>query len=129
MAKHVLINRSVIDSILTYAKIQYPREGILLLRGRTNRNEIHVDEVVIPPLAFHGHGVSGFPLHMLPMDLAMMGTAHSHPSGVLRPSVGDLNHLYGRLLIITAYPYDSDEMVAVFDREGTAVEYEIVNGK
>jgi proteasome lid subunit RPN8/RPN11 len=129
MVKHVLIDRSVIDSILTYAKIQYPREGILLLRGKVDKNEILVDEVVIPPLAVHGHGYSQFPLHMLPMDLSVMGTAHSHPSGVLRPSVGDLNHFYSRILIITAYPYDSEQQIAVYDREGNTVKYEIVNGK
>jgi proteasome lid subunit RPN8/RPN11 len=129
MAKHVMIDRSVIDSILTYAKIQYPREGILLLRGKVDKNEILVDEVVIPPLAVHGHGYSQFPLHMLPMDLSIMGTAHSHPSGVLRPSVGDLNHFYSRILVITAYPYESEQQISVYDREGNTVKYEIVNGK
>jgi len=126
--KHVLIIRSVIDSILTYARIQHPREGILLLRGRVDKKEIHIDEVVIPPLAVHGHGFSNFPLQMLPMDLSIMGTAHSHPSGVLRPSVGDLNHFYGRLMIIVGYPYDSEQQIAVCDREGKMVEYDIVNG-
>jgi proteasome lid subunit RPN8/RPN11 len=129
MAKHVMIDRSVIDSILTYAKIQYPREGILLLRGKVDKNEILVDEVVIPPLAVHGHGYSQFPLHMLPMDLSIMGTAHSHPSGVLRPSVGDLNHFYSRILVIMAYPYESEQQISVYDREGNTVKYEIVNGK
>jgi proteasome lid subunit RPN8/RPN11 len=129
MVKHVLIYGSVIDSILTYAKIQYPREGILLLRGKVDKSEILVNEVVIPPLAVHGHGYSQFPLYMLPMDLSLMGTAHSHPSGVLRPSLGDLNHFYGRLLVITAYPYDSEQQIAVYDREGNTVKYEIVNGK
>jgi proteasome lid subunit RPN8/RPN11 len=122
-----VIDRSVIDSILTYGKIQYPKEGILLLRGKTSRNEIHVTEVVVPPLAVHGHGFSGFPFYMLPIDMSQLGTAHSHPSGVLRPSIGDLNHTYGILLVITAYPFDSEEQVAVYDREGNAVRYEIIN--
>jgi proteasome lid subunit RPN8/RPN11 len=128
-AKYILISRSVIDSILTYGKIQYPREGILLLRGKMGKSQIYVNEVVVPPLATHGRGFSNFPLHMLPMDLSVMGTAHSHPSGVLRPSVGDLNNFYGRLMVITAYPYDSEEQIAVYDKEGNAVEYEIVNGE
>jgi proteasome lid subunit RPN8/RPN11 len=129
MVKRVLIDRSVIDSILTYAKIQYPREGILLLRGKVDKNAILVNEIVIPPLAVHGHGYSEFPLHMLPMDSSIMGTAHSHPSGVLRPSFGDLNHFYGRLLVITTYPYDSEQQIAVYDREGNPVKYEIVDGE
>jgi proteasome lid subunit RPN8/RPN11 len=129
MAKHLLISRSVIESILTYAKIQHPREGILLLSGTMDKNEIRVNEVLIPPLAVRGHGFSEFPMHMLPLDLSVMGTAHSHPSGVLQPSIGDLNHFYGRIMVITVYPYDSEEQLAVFDREGKVVEYEIVNGK
>jgi proteasome lid subunit RPN8/RPN11 len=129
IGKIVLINRSVIDSILTYAKINYPREGILILRGTMDKKEIRVNEVIVPPSATHGHGFSSFPLHMLPMDLSMMGTAHSHPSGVLQPSVGDLNYFYGRILVITAYPYDSEAQIAVYDREGNAIEYGIIDGK
>ncbi len=94
-----------------------------------DKKEIRVNEVVIPPSATHGHGFSSFPLHMLPMDLSIMGTAHSHPSGVLQPSVGDLNNFYSRILVITAYPYDSEEQIAVYDKEGNAVGYEIIDGK
>ena len=123
--KQVLISRSVIDSILTYAKIQYPREGILILRGKMNKKEIHISEVVVPPLATHGYGFSNFSPYMLPIDLSIMGTAHSHPSGVLHPSMGDLNHFYGRIMIITAYPYDSEVQIAVIDKQGNVVEYHI----
>lgn len=94
-----------------------------------DKNEIRINEVLIPPLAVRGHGFSEFPIHMLPLDLSVMGTAHSHPSGVLQPSIGDLNHFYGRMMVIAVYPYDSEEQIAVFDREGKTVEYEIVNGR
>jgi proteasome lid subunit RPN8/RPN11 len=119
----------VIDSVLTYAKVQHPREGILLLRGKMDKNEIRVDEVVIPPLASHGRGFSSFPLHMLPLDLSIVGTAHSHPSGVLHPSLGDLSNFYGRIMIIAAYPYDSEEQIAVYSKEGRSAQYDIVNGE
>jgi proteasome lid subunit RPN8/RPN11 len=125
--KQVLISRSVIDSILTYAKIQYPKEGILLLRGTMNKKEIHVNEVVVPPLATHGYGFSNFSPYMLPMDMSLIGTAHSHPSGVLHPSTGDLNHFYGRIMVIMAYPYESEEQIAVYDKQGKVVEYRIMN--
>jgi proteasome lid subunit RPN8/RPN11 len=128
-AKRVLISRSVIDSILTYGKMQYPREGILLLRGTSDKDKIHLNEVVVPPLATHGRGFSNFPLHMLPIDLSVMGTAHSHPSGVLHPSAGDLNHFYGKIMIITGYPYDSEEQIAVYDKLGNLIEYAIVDGE
>jgi proteasome lid subunit RPN8/RPN11 len=129
MVKCVVIDRSVVDSILTFGKIQYPREGILLLRGKMSKDEIHINEVVVPPSAIRGHGFSAFSPYMLPMDLSLMGTAHSHPSGALRPSTGDLNSFYGRILVITAYPFDSEEQLAIFDREGRTVKYGIANGK
>ena len=122
----ILVNRSVVDSILTYAKLQHPREGILLLRGAVDNSEAHFKEVVIPPLAIRGYSYSAFPLHMLPIDLSIIGTAHSHPSGVLQPSIEDLNHFYGRIMIITAYPYESEENLAIFERDGKLVKYDFV---
>ena len=123
MSKEVLIKREVINSILTYAKIFHPREGILLLKGREDKNRIILDGVIIPPLSTHGNSFSSFPLDMLPIDFSIKGTAHSHPSGALRPSIEDLNKFYGRLMVITSYPYDSDKDLAIFSRDGALVNY------
>ena len=103
----------------------YPKEGILLLHGKIKKNSMLIDEVVIPPLATHGQGFSSFPMIMLPSSLSVIGVAHSHPNGILEPSIHDLNHFYGRLMVITAYPYESESDLAVFDREGQSVKYEI----
>ncbi len=127
MSMSVKINWSVIESILSYAKSFHPREGILLLRGKVKKNEIILEEVVIPPLAVHGLSFSNFPLHMLPIDFSIVGTAHSHPSGILLPSIGDLNNFYGRIMVITAYPYASERQIAIFDGDGKSVEYEMVD--
>jgi proteasome lid subunit RPN8/RPN11 len=62
---------------------------------------------------------------MLPIDRSILGTAHSHPSGTLRPSVQDLNHYYGRIMIITVYPYQSHQDLGAFDRNGAIVNYNI----
>jgi len=126
LGKAVLIKQTVIDSILSYAQNFHPREGVLLLRGKADKHRILVDDLIIPPLATHGYSFSNFPLHMLPTDFSIMGTAHSHPSGVLSPSIGDLNNFYGRIMVIAAYPYQSEQNVAVFDREGTPIKYEII---
>lgn len=126
MGKAVLIEKTVIDSILSYAKNFHPREGILLLRGKADKHKIIVDNLLIPPFSTHGYNFSNFPLHRLPIDFSIMGTAHSHPSGVLIPSIGDLNNFYGRIMVILAYPYTSEQNVAVFDREGTPIKYAII---
>ncbi|MCP8304122.1 MAG: Mov34/MPN/PAD-1 family protein [archaeon] len=126
MTKKIIFKASVIDSLLSYAQNSYPDEGILLLRGKVHKDEIVVESVIVPPFAIHGRGFSSFPLHTLPLDLSILGTAHSHPSGTLRPSIGDLNNFYGRIMVIIAYPYKSEDDIGVFDREGNMVKYSII---
>jgi len=55
---------------------------------------------------------------MLLIDFSVMGTAHSHPSVVLRPSVEDLNHFYGRIMVIAVFSYETEQGIAVFDGRG-----------
>ena len=124
--KVILIKRAVIESVLSYAQMLHPREAILLLKGKVDKHRILVNDTWIPPLATHGNTFSTFPLHMLPIDFSTIGVAHSHPSGALRPSVTDLNKFYGRIMVIVAYPYRSEEDMAVFDREGNRLKYEVV---
>ena len=115
----------MVDSILSHALDTYPREAILLLRGKKEGDEILVNEIVVPPLATHGAGFSAFPTHMLPMDLRVMGVSHSHPSGNPEPSVQDLNHIYGRIMVIAAYPFQSYSDIAVFDKEGRRLRWQL----
>lgn len=124
--KVILIERSVVDSILSYAQMLHPREAILLLKGKVDKLGILVNATQIPPLATHGHTFSTFPLYKLPIDFSIVGVAHSHPSGALRPSVVDLNKFYGRIMVITAYPYLSEKNIAMFDQEGKSLKYAVV---
>jgi len=124
--KAVLIERAVVDSILSYAQMLHPREAVLLLKGKVDKHRILVNDTWIPPLATHGNTFSTFPLHMLPIDFSIVGVAHSHPSGALRPSVTDLNKFYGRIMVIVAYPYRSEGDMAVFNREGHQLKCEVV---
>ncbi len=126
MLNGVRFEKSVADSILSYSLDAYPREGILLLRGKADKNGILINDIVIPPLATHGRGFSSFSNIMLPMDLSLMGISHSHPSGALRPSVHDLNHFYGKIMVIAAYPFQSYDHIAVFNSRGERLYHEIV---
>jgi proteasome lid subunit RPN8/RPN11 len=121
----IKFEKPVVDSILSHAMDVYPKEAILLLRGKKQRNEILVDEIVVPPLATHGTRFSAFPSYMLPMDLRIMGVSHSHPSGIPRPSVQDLNHIYGRIMVIAAYPFQSYSDIAVFDKDGNRLPWQL----
>jgi proteasome lid subunit RPN8/RPN11 len=126
MLSHVRFEKSVADSILSYALSAYPREGILLLRGKAGKDEILINDLLIPPLATHGQGFSSFPNVMLPMDLSVMGVSHSHPSGSLQPSIHDLNHFYGKIMVITAYPFQSYDDIGVFNSHGDKLTHEVV---
>lgn len=103
--------------MLDFAIERHPREAVLLLRGRVERGAILVEDFLVPPLAVSGRGFAEFPLRLLPIDFSIVGTAHSHPSGALAPSVGDLNNFYGRVMLIMARPYGRDR-VAAFSSHG-----------
>lgn len=121
------LKRSVVENLLSYARGLHPKESILLLRGKVSKDEVLVNETVIPPFATHGESFSSFPLHMLPIDFSIVGVAHSHPSGVLAPSTNDLNEFYGRIMVIVAFPYHSERNIAVFNRDGKALRFKVVD--
>jgi proteasome lid subunit RPN8/RPN11 len=114
----VTIPREILVMVLESARTLHPKEAIFLLRGKTTKNSLNISELVIPPVATYGSGFSAFPMHMLPMDFSLVGTIHSHPSGNLTPSSGDLNNSMGRVIIIVAFPYQGEENVAAYNRDG-----------
>ncbi|MGD0072240.1 MAG: Mov34/MPN/PAD-1 family protein [Candidatus Bathyarchaeia archaeon] len=120
MAKtqEVSMSQELLDSIFEGAKRLYPRETILLLRGKKAKDALRIVDLVIPPLATYGHGFANYPLHLLPMDFSLVGTVHSHPSGNKTPSDVDFNHFFGRILMIVGFPYASQQDVAVYNSHG-----------
>ncbi len=122
----MIIARQVVDSLLTYSRLQHPREGILLLRGKRRKKDVvEVDSVVIPPNAVHGDGFSSFSWNMLPIDLSFVGVAHSHPSGHAVPSDQDLLHATGRIMVIVGYPYSDEKSLRVYDLNGRELPFEL----
>ena len=108
------IKKELLNQILQNAESMHPREMLLLLRGKRSKDQITITDVLIPPLAVHGRGFTGFQSHMLPMDFSLVGTVHSHPSGVLQPSLPDLHYSFGRVIMIVGFPYLDESHVAVF---------------
>ena len=123
MGKNVTVSMSLelLEAIFEGAKRLYPRETILLLRGKKSKDVISVEELVVPPLATYGNGFANIPLHMLPVDFSIVGTVHSHPSGNLTPSNVDFNHFFGRILMIVGFPFADAENVAVYNSHGEKV--------
>jgi len=121
----VSISQELLLAIFEGAKRLYPRETILLLRGQWRKDLIVISDLVIPPLAAHGKGFATVPIHMLPMDFSIVGTVHSHPSGNLAPSSVDLNRSFGKIIMIVAHPFTSEQNVAVYDRAGEKIKLQM----
>ncbi|MDQ6667468.1 MAG: Mov34/MPN/PAD-1 family protein [Thermoproteota archaeon] len=126
VTRKVTMIKQVADGIITYSQSWHPNEGILILKGRSKKQQIILEGLVIPPFSTHGPYYSGFPTYDLPFDLSYVGTAHSHPGGSNRPSLEDLNNYYGIVSIIISYPYEYST-IGAFDKNGRIMDLEIVD--
>lgn len=122
MIKKLVFKRDVVNSIITFCKMHHPNETILILRGNIGNDSIVVDSLIIPPLAEGGPFYSGFPSYMLPGDISILGTAHSHPSGGAEPSVIDVNHFTGVVGVIARYPYEENDFFA-YNSKGEKLDF------
>jgi len=113
----LVVPEGLLLDMIDMARDVHPREVILLLRGKRRDDEITITEYLFPPLGSGGRGFAFFPAHMLPIDFSIIGTAHSHPSGNLRPSVGDLHNFYGRVMVILGPPF-TREAIRAYNKGG-----------
>ena len=118
--RKVLLEKTVLDSIVTFCKMKHPNEGILILKGKSRKGEIKIDGLAIPPFNFTGPTVAGFPHSFLPFDNTYIGIVHSHPAGSAKPSVTDLNNFFGLVSLIIKSPYDDDSIFA-WDSSGNTI--------
>lgn len=118
--RSVMLQRDVLDSILSYCKMKHPNEGILILKGKSRNGQIKIDGLVIPPFSETGPTFAGFPHSFLPFDMSYVGMVHSHPSGSAEPSVTDLHNFFGLVSLIVKFPY-SDESIFAWDSGGNRV--------
>ncbi len=124
----IALTTELLDSIFEGARRLYPKETILLLRGKKTKDTVRIEELVVPPLATYGPGFAHIPLHMLPMDFSIVGTVHSHPSGNIKPSDVDFNHFFGRVLMIVGFPYANEQNVAAYNAHGEKLSLLVTEG-
>jgi len=125
LERTISLKKEVLDSILTYCKLNHPNEGILILRGKSKNGNVFIDGLVIPPFSFGAHSSSGFPRNMLPADTSYVGTVHSHPSGVANPSSTDLNNFFELISLIVRFPYNDSDIFA-WNSNGESVNLQII---
>jgi len=114
----VSIKLEILEAIFEGARHLYPRETILMLRGKKSKDIIHINDLIIPPLATYGEGFASYPFHLLPVDFSLVGTVHSHPSGDKTPSDVDLNNFFGRVMMIVGFPYMTEQDVVAYNWSG-----------
>ncbi len=121
------ITRRVLDSALASARSSYPNEfgGVL----RADPPGV-IGELLLLPGTTAGRRHANFQLYMLPADLSVVGTVHSHPSGALHPSDADLRLFrnWGRRHLILGAPYGPGSWRA-YDGNGAETTLEVVEGR
>jgi len=123
----IRIMRNAFLSALAGAKAAYPNEFICLLRGRRGKEGIIIEDTLIPPGIMVSEEMSSFSDWMMPFLEGVVGTFHSHPGGVARPSREDrwLFSQKGGVHFIAASPYRARD-AAAFLGNGKKVAFEVV---
>jgi len=104
------ISRKTLRMILEASKDTHPQEFGAILRAE----EGVIFELLLVPGTISGKRHAIFQLHMLPADFSVVGTVHSHPSGVYEPSEED-RHLFskfGGIHLIVGSPYTEETWAA-----------------
>lgn len=118
MVRRVILSSRVADSLLEMARLAYPLEMLALLRGEKRGDGVYVEELLFAPLSKHSSSSVYFRLDLMPMDFTIVGLAHSHPSGIPKPSLDDLQNFIGRVMLILIPPFSSYRDIYAFNSDG-----------
>jgi len=122
------IAEAALSFALAASQDSHPHEYMGMLRGEDARSlgldrdgTVITDVLVIP--GTESNPVSAtVKTSIIPNDVQSVGSVHSHPNGVLRPSDADLASFQrGDVHIIVGAPYERDDWQA-FDSDGEPIE-------
>jgi len=127
------IAEEALSFALQASEDSHPDEYMGQLRGEDarslglDREGTVVTDVLIAPATKSNPVSAEFNPSYMPNDLKSVGSIHSHPNGVLRPSDADLATFQrGDVHVIAGAPYGPDDWQA-FDREGEPVELPVLD--
>lgn len=117
------IARETLDFILEVSKSTYPHEFAGLLESKDGI----ITDVLILPGTESSESNAVLKLFMMP-NISAVGSVHSHPSSVIRPSKADLRLFSktGTRHIIAGHPYGPDNWKC-FDGSGELVELPVLD--
>ncbi|HVP99884.1 MAG TPA: Mov34/MPN/PAD-1 family protein [Candidatus Thermoplasmatota archaeon] len=122
-----MIERRCLNLILESSKSNFPNEfGALLRVDKIAKTTI--TEVVLLPGTISGDSHAIFKLYMLPIDYSIVGTVHSHPSSISRPSEADLDLFshFGRIHLIVGVSSLGGTSWRAYDYKGNEVQVQVV---
>ena len=101
----------------------HPREFAALLTAELGV----ISDIHLIPGSIGGEASAQVPFEMVPLNLKVIGSAHSHPNGALCPSDADIRFfsVSGSRHIIVGEPYGPDDW-RCFYPDGTPVNLEVV---
>lgn len=117
------IQKNTLDLLLAMGQGSHPREFAALLTAESGV----ISDIHLIPGSIGGEASAQVPFEMVPLNLKVIGSAHSHPNGALRPSDADIRFfsVSGSRHIIVGEPYGPDDW-RCFYPDGTPVNLEVV---
>ncbi len=117
------IKKELLEMIMESSRDMFPDEFAAFLRGEGGV----IYELLMLPGTISGRRSATYQLYMKPIDFTVVGTVHSHPSGVTLPSDEDilLFSRTGDIHIIVGFPFRMNDFSA-YDRNGKRVELEVI---
>ncbi|MFB6101466.1 MAG: Mov34/MPN/PAD-1 family protein [Haloplanus sp.] len=127
------IARETLEFVLEACEETHPNEYMGFLRaddarklGLDRRGQVITDVLVIPGTVSNPVSAT-VKTNMKPNDVQSVGSVHSHPNGVLRPSDEDLSTFgQGEVHIIAGAPYGRDDWRA-FDNQGEPTTLDVID--
>ncbi|ADQ67758.1 proteasome protein [Halogeometricum borinquense] len=133
-SKEILgIAEEALEFALEASKETHPNEYMGFLRGEDarqlglDRSGTVITDVLIIPGTKSDPTSATVDSNMIPNDMRAVGSIHSHPNGVLRPSDADLDTFgQGQVHIILGHPYRRSDWRA-FDQEGKPTTLDVLD--
>jgi proteasome lid subunit RPN8/RPN11 len=117
------IQKDILDLLLAMGRESHPREFAALLSAESGV----ISDINLIPGSIGGRASAQVPFDMVPISMNIIGSAHSHPNGIIRPSDADIRFfsVSGSRHIIVADPYGPDDW-GCFSPDGTPFMLKVV---
>lgn len=120
------IHYELIEEIRTLAKQSYPNEFVALFEGEIEDEVLKIEKLVFLPGETSNQGATLNTL-MLPANMKIIGSVHSHPGPSNMPSTADLHFFskMGLIHMIISEPYDITD-IATYNSFGERIYCKVI---